>query len=233
MLWLAIKVDTLEAQQALQEPFRKGRQVRFVIDGPVSWREPPGSPPFAEARLAKLLGPDEDPALAAAAQQIFHPDPITDPALGVFKPHPRLLDQFEQEREWLGGTTMFGLVLEPMGPTARERALAMAKLAWTNRAAIDETIREAIADHIYAHRAEEAGLELVPVDGGEPITHDDLPPMSRADFKADHTLIRVTCSSQNYCVFSYNANRLDWSYSYEATIVRDGEGWRLDGWDFP
>lgn len=233
LLWLSIRVDTREEQQALQVPFRKGRLVRFVIEGPVTYRTPPGSPPFAEARWVRMLDPVEDPELSAAADLIFHPEAITDPELGTFDPHPRLLDQFEQERDWSGTPTLFGLILEPMGPTARDRALAMAKLAWADREAIDETIREAITDHIYSRRAEQAGIMLVPVDGGEPILSDELPPLPRAEFKTDHTLTRVSCSAQDYCVFAYDTRRLDWFYSYEATILRDGDGWKLDGWDFP
>jgi hypothetical protein len=233
LLWLSIKVDTRAQQQALQDPFRKGRLVRLVIEGPVTYRTPPSSPPFAEAGFVRMLEPAEDPELSAAAALIFRPDAITDPELGTFEPHPRLLDQFEQERDWSGSPAIFGLIFEPMGPTARDRALAMARLAWTDRMAIDETIREAITDHIYSRRAEQAGIMLVPVGGGEPILRDELPPLPRAEFKTDHTLTRVACSAQDYCVFAYDTNRLDWSYSYEATIRRDGDGWQLDGWDFP
>ncbi|MEO1046623.1 MAG: hypothetical protein AAFX04_14385 [Pseudomonadota bacterium] len=234
LLQVQLNVDSREEQQALQQPFRKGRLVRFVIEDEVIFRMVDGVPLSAEADWVRMLEPVEDPELAAAADRIFNPLPFTDAELGEFEPHSRLFDHFGQVRQWLGKDIIFELILEPMGPDARDRALAMAHLAWNDHAAIDEKIREAITDHIYARRAEEAGIQLVPLDGGEPITEDELPPLSRKAFKADHRLRRVSCSALDYCVLEYLADTLEWHWSYTATIMRDdGGGWYLDGWDFP
>ena len=230
LLWLNVNVDTAEEQAEIGAHFRRGKLVRFETPEPVRFHETSRT---ASATLARMLEPVEDAELAAAADALFRPSAFVDSELGEFEPHSVLFDHFGQVREWLGKDTIFEVILEPMGPDARERALDMARIAWKDHKAIDETIREAITDHIYSRRAEEAGIVLVPVDGGEPIVEDELPKLSRAEFKADHRLERVSCSAQDYCSLQYSATKLDWHWSYRATIRRKDDGWRLDGWDFP
>lgn len=235
-LSLYIKVDTAEEQQVLQAPFRKGRLVRFEIEGPISYRGVNKDAQSASVLWGRLLEPVEDAELLEAAEQVWRPKPFVDAELGEFEPHSRLYDHFGQVRDWLGTETVFELILEPMGPNARDRALEMARIAWNDRARIDATIRQTIADSVYSSVSKQSDIMLVPVDGGEPITkvtEDDLPPLTRDEFRANHTLARISCSAQDYCSLQYVAKDIDWYWSYRATIRRDGEGWILDEWDFP
>ncbi len=230
LLWLNVNVDTAEKQAEIGAHFRRGKLVRFEAQEPVRFREKSRT---AGAELANMLEPVEDAELTAAADALFRPSAFVDPELGEFEPHSRLFDHFGQVREWLGKDTVFEVILEPMGLDARDRALNMARIAWNDHKAIDETIREAITDHIYSRRAEEAGIMLVPVDGGEPIVEDELPKLSHAEFEKDHRLTRVSCSAQDYCSLQYTADKPEWHWSYTATIRRKDDGWYLDEWDFP
>ena len=240
-MWLHIKRKTGEEFDTLQISFSEGQTVRFETAGPLTLHGPNEDAKSVQAKFGRLIGPVEDAELLAAAQKVWRPEAFTDAELGEFEPHSRLYDHFGQVREWLGKKTVFEVILEPMGPRARERALTMSRMVWNDHAEVDETIRETITDHIYSNVNTNLDVKLVPLDGGEPITkvtEDDLPPLTRDAFKTNHRLVRVSCSAQDYCSLEYVAQGIDWYWTYYATIRRkdaeDGTpGWHLDEWDFP
>jgi len=235
LLWLTLSVDTEEQAEALKQQFREKALVRFLAKGKPSFRGDGGAAQSAEVDWLATLDPVADDEVSAAADLIFNPQAFDDPELGTFEPHPSAFGYFGQLREWLGEETIFEVILEPMGPNAREQALSMARLAWAERAAIDAQIREQVTDHIYSNRTAEAGLVLAPVDGSvAPEEEEDSgPSLSREDFNSDHKLVSVSCSAQQYCVFGYSAQQASWEWSYNATIMLSDDGWYVDGWDFP
>ncbi|WP_435418406.1 hypothetical protein WAB17_02170 [Parerythrobacter aurantius] len=235
-LSLHIKAGSKGEIEAIQGSFRRGQIARFEADGPLTFHGPNEGAQSVLAGLGQLIAPVEDAELLAAAENVWKPEGFADPELGEFEPHPRLYEHFGQIREWLGKKTVFEVILEPMGPNARERALNMARIVWNDHVAIDETIRESVTDSIYSDDESYLEAMIVPVGGGEPIanaTEDDHPPISREDFKANHRLTRVSCSAQDYCALEYVAQGIEWYWTYDATIRRKDDGWYLDGWDFP
>ncbi|MEL7446821.1 MAG: hypothetical protein AAGK02_13600 [Pseudomonadota bacterium] len=234
VLWISFETETSLELDELGQQFPTGELIRFMVQDGVTIEGETGGLQSANAKFAVMLPKIPDEEVVAAADRLLRPPAIEDAKLGIFEATPPFIENFGQQRDWLGKEILFELILEPLGPNAREHALAMARIAWKNRKTIDAQIREAITDHIYSRRAQEAGIMLVPLDGDGPsITEDELPPLSREDFKADHKLVYVHCSAQDYCSYSYVAQKAGWEWSYWATIRRNEDSWSLDGWAFP
>ena len=237
-IWITVKADTIEGVRALEKRFPRSELVRFVILGAINIRGEDGGPQTAEADWAGMLAPINDNEVTAAADAILNPVPFTDAELGVFEPHPSLPDHFGQSREFMGTPMIFEVILEPLAPGSRELALSMARLVWGDLETIDSEIRETITDHIYSRRAQQAGIVLLPLDEGQPVSADggadELPKLTREQFQFDHALLRMSCSSLSYCTLRYFTQDASWEWSYSATIRRNDDGeWYLDGWDFP
>ena len=178
----------------------------------------------------------EDTEVFAAARSVLNPVAFEDARLGTFEPHPSVPEFFGQMREWLGAETVFEVILEPLGPAAREAALAMARMAWDNREAIDTEIREAVTEGVYGERPADIQIAVVAEDGTTTTVddEDERPKLTREQFRTDHKLAKVSCSARGYCDFHYTVQNDEWYWSYRATIMRGEDGgWYLDGWEFP
>lgn len=235
VLWIRYETENSLRLDELGQIFPTGELIRFTVKDGVAFRGEPGGLQTASADFVEMLPTVSDKEVMAAADRLLNPPAINDANLGRFKADPPHIENFGQQREWLGEQITFELLLNPLSPTAREHALAMAQMAWQDRKAIDANIREAVTDHIYSNRVHEAGIVLVPVDG-KPLDEeaDEMPKLSREAFKADHKLVYIHCSAQDYCSYSYVAQTAGWEWSYWATIRRDkgDDGWYLDGWVF-
>lgn len=210
----------------IREQVHNNATVRFTIDGPLRIREDAMFGRTVEARYAANLETVADAALSAAAERVRAPAPLEDPLLGTFEPDPANFVIMRQTRDWFGRAVPFELILEPLGPQAAPRALAMARLAWQERDAIDAAIREYVSNAIYAPRARTVQVAIA--GDGEPAINAasdpfQLPPLKREAFRADHSLVKVACGAQNFCVFFYAPNRAE-GWGYRATIERDGDG---------
>lgn len=235
-LWVSFKTGTYEEMQAFEKQFRRNTIVRFETVGSVTFRGDTGKPRSAEVVLARLLEPVEDAEVFAAAQSLLNPVAFEDPVFGTFEPHSSIPEFFGQIREWLGQETVFEVILEPLGPEAREAALSMARIAWDNREVIDAEIREAVTEAVYGERPADIQIAKVTADGATTSVDgvDEGPRLTRDAFRTDHRLKRVSCSAQGYCDFRYEVQNDEWFWSYRATIMRSDAGsWHLDGWDFP
>ena len=232
-----VQAASLADVQAMAAQFLDRKPVRFTVEQSVAFDGETDTARVGTAKYVQFIGPVKDRALARAAKPILEPQPILDPQLGRFAPSTVYFGFFSQTREWFGKEVELEVALEPMGPNARERALAMARMVWNDRKAIDEEIREAVANHIYRTLGKSVMVDtsrLARIKGeAEPDKTDTPPTLSREEFKADHTLDRVACWARDHCELVYRVQRADWDYNYRGYIKRKGDGWYLDGWNFP
>lgn len=234
-LWVSFKTDTFEEMQVLEKQFPKKGLIRFEAAGDIRYRGDDKGPQSAEVDWVRMLEPVEDAAIVAAADSILNPVAFDDPELGTFEPHSSIPEYLGQMREWFGKEAIFEVILEPLGPGAREAALAMARMAWAEREAIDAQIRKEVTEGVFGEPAVQLEAASVGVDGTvTPVEDaDEGPKLTRDQFQTDHVLTRVSCSAQGYCDFHYAVQNDEWYWSYRATIRRTDDGWFLDGWEFP
>lgn len=234
-LWVTFRAATYEELQAIEKQFAAGQEVRFETSGAVNFRNRNGAPVSADVNWARMLEPVADSEVLAAADATLNPEPFEDPELGTFLPHSSIPEYFGQMREWLGQETTFEVILEPLGPNAREAAMAMARMAWNEREEIDAAIRAAVTEGVYGERAEELQVAIVTPEGETAAPpEEEGPKLTRAQFQTDHKLERVSCSAQGYCDYQYTVQNDEWYWSYRATIMlREDGSWYVDGWEFP
>jgi len=199
--------------ERFKDLFQRGALVQLAIDGPVKFEEDAVLGRTAFAVFVDVLAPVQDAELSAAADRVLNPLPFEDPVLGQFEPVANEFTLMVQKREWFGDAIPFELILEPLGPDARDRAIAMARMAWEDREAIDKAIRRTVTERIYG--TEEEPTEVDP---------RYLPPLTSDEFETDHILRNVACGAQNFCVFFYKPQVVT-GWGYRAIIERDGDGW--------